>query len=740
MGFERLVTVVGPGGCGKTRLALEVLHAVPGDLIGFVELAGADQHALLPTVLAACGVWEDPGSEPLDRLHGWLRERAGLLVLDNCEHLHEDVAAFVSALLRHCPAVHVLVTSRVTLGLAAEVVVPLVGLDPAGDGSALFLERAQGVQPGLVKDARTRESALAICLLADGLPLAIELAAAHTRGLSLDEVRAGMADQLRFLDQGEVGALPQHRSLQASISWSVHLINTQARRVLRALSVFDGRFTLGAARAVADEDGGATAALETLVDHSLVQFDPQDERYVLLDTIRAYALRELVACGELEPVQARLLDWAHGLATAVRGGLGRAEPAALRQVDRDDAGLRAALEHALRTGHRPDLLGEIVVGLTFAWSLRGRCAQGRALAERVRAAQDAPSCLLTWATGFLALYSGDVEAGAQLAASAAEQAAQAGDGGTEGRALILVGMASLFVDPVAAEPVLARAAELADLAGDDWGHVEALQVLAYSHLYRSDHRAAVECADRARPALDRLGHGQLQAWDNAVRADAAAQSGRFADAERAGLAGLALALSVEEPVSAGGALLPLVRALVHLDRAAEAVALVEAARPFLRVHTGLGTSLLLDLAAAVAACWSDPAAAHDLLAQAQHAGVAGGVAVAAAEAGVLLSASRSTRGDVDGALAAAAGATGWAAAVGSRELPAAADLAACTAHRTAGRGLDRSYAALGELARLGLLPQAADGLDVVAGLVLDRGRTAVAARLHAASTRGDLQR
>ena len=264
---ERLVTVVGPGGCGKTRLALEVLRAVPGEMIGFVELAGADRHELLPTVLAVCGVWEDPGSDPLDRLHGWLREQAGLLVLDNCEHLQADVTALVSALLRRCRAVHVLVTSRVTLGLAAEVVVPLLGLDPAGDGSALFLERARGVQPGLVETARTRESVLAICRLADGLPLAIELAAAHTRGLSLDEVRAGMADQLRFLGPGEVGALPQHQSLQASISWSVHLVSSQARRVLHALSVFDGRFTLGAARAVAAEDGGAAAALETLVDH-----------------------------------------------------------------------------------------------------------------------------------------------------------------------------------------------------------------------------------------------------------------------------------------------------------------------------------------------------------------------------------------------------------------------------------------------------------------------------------------
>ena len=377
-----------------------------------------------------------------------------------------------------------------------------------------------------------------------------------------------------------------------------------------------------------------------------------------------------------------------------------------------------------------------MVGLTFAWSLRGRCAQGRALAERVHGAQDAPSPELAWATGFLALYAGDVEVGAALAAVAAQQAARAGDARTQGRALILVGMAALFVDPAAAEPVLARAAELADLAGDEWGEVEALQVLAYCHLYRSDHQAAVECADRARPALDRLGHGQLQAWDDAIRAEAATQSGRFEDAERAGRAGLELALSVEEPVSAAGALLPLVRALVHVDRVGEALALVEEVRPFFDVHTGLGTSMLLDLAAAVAACWSDPAKAHGALDHAQQAAAGGGVAVAAAEAGLLLTASRSIRGDVDGAVAAATESARWATAVGNREFAGAAALAACAARRAAGgAGSDQPYTALVELARLGLLPHAADGLDVVAGLVLDRGRPAVTARLHAASTR-----
>jgi len=731
---HRLVTVVGPGGCGKTRLSLEVLGTSAFDLLGFAELSGMEPHALVGGVLDACGVWEEAGVTPQDRLHSWLQDKGGLLVLDNCEHLRDEVAHLILALLRQCPALHVLATSRVTLGVIGEAVLPLLGLEPVGDGAALFLERARRAQPALVDGERTRQSAAAICRLADGLPLAIELAAAHTRGLSLEEVRAGMADQLHFLGAGEVTAMPQHSSLEASIAWSVRLVDSEARRTLWALSVFDGRFTLAAAVAVAGAPHAATT-LETLVDHSLVQFDVQDGRYVLLDTIRAYAGRELAAAAELDTVHDRLADWAAGLAGMAQAGLSRAEPAALQRVDRDDAGLRAALEQALRTGRRIDAAAEIVVGLAFAWSLRGRCAQGRVLAQRVQAAAGQASCRLTWATAFLTLYSGEVEEGVQLAMSAASQAQTTGERETEARALILIGLAQGLVDPAGAEPVLTRAAELAAAAADDWGQIEALQVLAYSHLYRSDHRSALLCADQALPALTRLGHGQLRAWDHAARADAAEQSGGFSDAEVAGRAGLSLALAIEEPVSAGGALLPLVRALVHVGRTADAAELIEDLRPFFSEHTGLGTSLLLDLAAAIVACWTDPMTALTVVMQAREAAAAGGVPLAAAEAGVLLTHAKVAVGDIDGARAAARAAATTATGMGNRELAAAAELAICLGDRTASGLPGRVHAALRDAAELGLRPVVADGLDAVAGLALDGGRPAVAARLHGASSR-----
>jgi DNA-binding CsgD family transcriptional regulator len=291
------------------------------------------------------------------------------------------------------------------------------------------------------------------------------------------------------------------------------------------------------------------------------------------------------------------------------------------------------------------------------------------------------------------------------------------------------------VDPAGAEPVLRRAAELAAVVGDDWGHIEACQVLAYSHLYRSDHNAAIDCADQALAALARLGHGQLRAWDHAVRAEAAAQAGRFSDAEADGRAGLALALAIEEPVSAGGSLLPLVRTLVHLGRAAEATTLVGEVRPFFDTHPGLGTSLLLDLAAAIAACWTEPRTALDVVTRAHHAAAGAGLPLVEAEAGVLLALVQCACGDTDGAQAAAAAARTLASGIGNGELAAAADLAACAADRTADGVPGRAHTALGDSAQLGLRPLVADGLDVVAGLALDAGRPAVTARLHAASSR-----
>ena len=196
----------------------------------------------------------------------------------------DDAAAVVGELLRYCPGVRVLATSRVALGLPGEALLPLGGLDPSGDGAALLLDRARRVQPGLPADEATARE---ICRLLDGLPLAIELAAAHARSLPLPAIRDAMGDRLGLLVGRDPTALPQHRSLTASIEWSTGLVGPAERTALAALAVVDGRVGLDAALALVDGD---RTALQTLVDVSLVQYEPAEGRYLLLETVREYAL------------------------------------------------------------------------------------------------------------------------------------------------------------------------------------------------------------------------------------------------------------------------------------------------------------------------------------------------------------------------------------------------------------------------------------------------------------------
>lgn len=726
---RRLVSLVGPGGSGKSRLAVEWARFRPGELVGFVELSPLPDGALLPVgVLAACGVREEPGIDALERVVGRLAEERGVLVLDTCEHLRDEAAAFADVLLRRCARLRLMVTSRVSLGVTGETVLPVGGLD--ADAPSLFLDRARGVQPDLVPDEACAQR---ICELADGLPLAIELAAAKTRTLSLTDIRAGMEDRLDFLTGTAPVGDPRHRSMAACIEWSYRLAEPVARRALRALSVLPGRFTSDAALAVVGAHG--RDALELLVDQSLVRFHAGEGRYVLMDTIREFAARELNAAGEAEPVGRRLLGWAAGLARSTATGLDRADPATLRRVERDDAGVRAALEHAVRTGHGLDAAAEIVAGLAFYWSLRGRCAEGLLWAHRVAAASTSPSCGLNWASAFFASYVGDIVTGSRLAARAAAEAALVGDDRVRGRALIVVGMNAMFTQPAQAQALLAEAVDRTDRAGDGWGSVEARQALAYAFLMGSDHRAALLQLDAAIPVLTELGHPQLQAWDAACRAEGAALAGRFAVAESEGRRGLALASAVGEPVSAACALRPLVKALCYQGRVADAEAEIATGASFFVAHPGLGVRELLAVCAATTAVWRDPATA---MPAAEYAvGDAGGMAWQVAEAGALLALARLAARNPAGACVAAADAMRLAEQIEARESACAAGLAWCAAERMLGTaGADttgRAHRALAEAAEFGLLPQVADALDVIAGLTVDQGRPAVAARLHAAA-------
>src|SRR6266536_595371 len=296
---NRLVTLIGPGGSGKTRLAAQVAAQLVErwpDGVWWVDLATVTDSAQIPeAVAAAVGVMVEAG----DRLLiGQLRARRMLLCLDNCEQIIDGVAEFVLAVQSSCPEVSIFATSREPLALPAEAVWRVPALAP-DEAIALFTERAGTELPESEKAIRS------ICVRLDGMPLALELAAAWVRTLTPEQIDAGLDDRFGMLTRHTRGVAARQQTLAASIDWSHDLLDEDERRVFRRLAVFAGGFTLDAARAVCDTNG-VLEVFARLVDKSLVV--AEDGRYRLLETIREYAVRRLEEAGEVELARDLHLD------------------------------------------------------------------------------------------------------------------------------------------------------------------------------------------------------------------------------------------------------------------------------------------------------------------------------------------------------------------------------------------------------------------------------------------------
>jgi predicted ATPase/class 3 adenylate cyclase len=391
-----LVTLTGPGGSGKTRLALriagELLEGWP-DGVWFVGLAALDDPALVPQAVAtALRLREQPGQPLAATLVDYLGTRELLLILDNCEHVVAACAALAETLLRECPRVRVLATSREALAIAGEVVVsvpplplpaeppPLDGPCPAPDdlmryeSVRLFLDRAVLSRPGFVLTPANAPAVARLCRRLDGIPLALELAAARVKLLSIEQVATRLEDRFRLLTGGARTAPPRHQTLRAAIDWSHELLPEAERVLLRRLSVFAGGFTLEAAEAVCADEGSTNDQrpttngeagprhvgrwslvvgrdevldlLEQLVNKSLVDVDESGDepRYRLLESIRQYGQERLGDSEEVAPVRRRHLAWCLQLAERAEPELvGAAQAEWLDRLDRDHDNLRAAL-------------------------------------------------------------------------------------------------------------------------------------------------------------------------------------------------------------------------------------------------------------------------------------------------------------------------------------------------------------------------------------------------------------
>jgi non-specific serine/threonine protein kinase len=389
----RLVTLTGPGGVGKTRLAIAVADGLELDFPGglaFIGLAAIREPALvLPTVAHALGVGDAAGAALAARLHDALRAGRVLLVLDNLEQVVAAVPA-LAALLAAAPGLTILATSREVLRISGEREVRVPPL--ADEAVELFLDRTGGARPG-GDDEDGRQTVAAICARLDGLPLAIELAATRLRHLSPNALLARLGDRLNLLTAGPRDLPPRQQTLRDAIAWSHDLLDEPERVLFRRLAVFAGGFTIEGAEAVGGAGGEGVPpdvfdGIASLADKSLVaRSDARDAepRYEQLETIRDFGLERLEASGEAELVRRRHAWWCLALAEQAAAELGGAEHARwLRRLDREHPNLRQALAFAAERddsalGHR------LVAALWRFWDAQGFLDEGSAWAERLLA-------------------------------------------------------------------------------------------------------------------------------------------------------------------------------------------------------------------------------------------------------------------------------------------------------------------------------------------------------------------
>jgi predicted ATPase/DNA-binding XRE family transcriptional regulator len=392
---SRLVTLTGPGGAGKTRLALHVaagLLGVPGDGVWLVELALVTaEDDVGAAVAGSVGIPVEPGRTALDVLADALAPQEIILVLDNCEHLVSNCAKVADALLRHCPKLRLIATSREPLSIAGETVyrVPSLSLPSAEDDSVAAAEasdavrllaqraRAQGVRIPL-NDA-TVPLVASVCRRLDGMPLAIELAAARLRSMSLSELSDRLDQRFQLLTGGSRTALPRQQTLQAAISWSYSLLTAAEQSLLRRLSVFAGPFDLRAAEAVCGfgeiNAGEVASLLGSLVDKSLtvVDTDTETTRYRLLETIRLFAAELLAAADRSDLIRAEDAHCAHYLATVEEAAahmVGADQGLWFASLDADYTNVRSAARHAASKPTGTTQLLRFGVALWRYWTVR----------------------------------------------------------------------------------------------------------------------------------------------------------------------------------------------------------------------------------------------------------------------------------------------------------------------------------------------------------------------------------
>lgn len=563
---HRLVTLTGAGGCGKTRLAVQTASALLPKFAGgvwLIEFAPvADPVFVVQVTAATLGVGEQPARSLAETLADHLRRRPTLLIFDNCEHLLAACAQLATTLLQRCPDLHILATSREPLGVAGEVAwgVPPLSLpepqpwqDLASSNVALavyeqaeavrlFVARAMAVSPSFTLSIENGAWVAEICRRLDGMPLAIELAAARMRALSVREIAQRLDDRFRLLTGGSRTAPPRQQTLAATLDWSYRLLVEAERKVLQRLAVFAGGCTLAAAEAVcADEATGTDAVLDVLahlVDKSLVVADRKEEgtRYRLLETIRQYALERLLESGELDQVRERhcvyFVVWAEQADTHIDKP---SEPASLRDYEAEHDNLRAALEWCRGDESRAAAGLRLAAACGRFWNLRAYLSEG--IAQLVTALSwaraQAPVAARAWALLQLAsmMYKrSDYEALRPYAKEALSIWRGLGRDGRSGLAhtLGLLGDLAIYEGDYEQAPVLIQEAaaifrELDD--GHGLGYV--LLLSSWAAMRTGDYTDATARLEEYRALTERIGDSQGNAFALSGLGEVAVRQGDY---------------------------------------------------------------------------------------------------------------------------------------------------------------------------------------------------------------------